>query len=657
MKRLIAWYIAFAALSPTSAQAINTNHLEKWEIAYSEALKVSESKALSMLQDRYNSLPPNIEKLYISSKLHGFMTQRGQPYYGNELVFNPEYSKLEQTFIEALNKELSLDFSTARSNYLDLLKHFSTNNDLQGKILFEYHLCRAMNMQGQYYSAQLYCNALETHIKDTDQSILPKHLALRVIANNQEFTGDYKSSLETYQSYLAVIPSYADPSGVYNDAGLLLKTLGQFDLAKEYLTISLRIRATAKSPLKMAQSHHSMGDILLASQDYHGAVEHFKRSKLLLDRFNHAYGLTYVKLGLGKAYAALKQFELAEQFLLDSLNSAETQNNEQIQGEIYLALSRLDSAKGGYDSALYYAQRANDLATKIGSERLQARALRAMAQLEEANGNYAVALKHYQHYFDSELSKRTKSSRSAFLALELAQKEFNQKVKDNKSVEIIESLEREVAKLLSQRQMFLLLIVLLLATIIGQFFFSRTKSRKAEMDQLTGALNRAAAIKRIRAIDRTSAQIRKHVLILLDLDDFKHINDSYGHPTGDRALATIAKGINEVINEEDVFGRLGGEEFVIVLRNVDELDVRDRVENLHQTIARSTFEAENREKLNVTASFSYLATSKPLHDFDELYSILDQALYQVKQNGKNQIIDAYNEPIYLPSSAYVPVQP
>ncbi|MDC5853925.1 GGDEF domain-containing protein [Vibrio europaeus] len=657
MKRLIAWYIAFAALAPISALAIDTNHLGKWEVAYSEALKVSENKALSMLQDRYNSLPPNIEKLYISSKLHSFMTQRGQPYYGNELVFNPEYSKLEQTFIEALNKELNLDFSTARSNYLDLLKHFSTTNNLQGKILFEYHLCRAMNMQGQYYSAQLYCNALETHIKDTEHSILPKHLALRVIANNQEFTGDYKSSLETYQSYLAVIPSYVDPSGVYNDAGLLLKTLGQFDLAKEYLTISLRLRSATKSPLKLAQSHHSMGDILLASQEYHGAVEHFKRSKLLLDKFNHAYGITFVKLGLGKAYTALKQFELAEHFLLDSLNSAETQNNEQIQGEIYLALSQLDNAKGGYNSALYFAQSANDLATKIGSEQLQARALRTMAQLEEANGNYAVALKHYQHYFDSELSKRTKSSRSAFLALELAQKEFNQKVKDNKSVEIIESLELEVAKLLSQRQMFLLLIILLIATIIGQFFFTRTKSRKAEMDQLTGALNRAAAIKRIRAFDRASAQIRKHILILLDLDDFKHINDSYGHPTGDRALATIAKGISEAINEEDVLGRLGGEEFVIVLRNVDELDVRDRVENLHQIIAKSIFEAENREKLNVTASFSYLATSKPLHDFDELYSILDQALYQVKQNGKNQIIDAYNEPIYLPSSAYVPVQP
>jgi len=656
MKRLIAWFITPCLLAP-QVFASEVNHWQEWESAYNNALHIDDNIALSMLQDRYSALPPNTEKLYISSKLHGFMTVRGQPYYGNEIAYSPEYSSLEQAFIAGLNGELELDFSTARSKYLSLLKHSDATNDIQGKILFEYHLCRATNMQGQFYAAQVYCNALETHLRDVDETILPKHLALRVIANNQEFIGDYQASLKNYQNYLSTIPSYVDPSGVYNDAGLLLKTLGQYELAKEYLSISISLRKRQNAPLKLAQSHHSMGDILLAAQDYQGAILHFNRSKAILEEFSHVYGLTHVFLGLGKAYASLNQYKLSDQLLSQALDYAEIQSNDQLRGEIYLTLSKLEQSKGEEHAAFDYSQQAYELGEKIHSQRLQALALKSMAELAKAQGDYKLALQHYQQYLDSELTKQTHNNRSAFLALELAQREFSQKAKDTKTNKILATLEAEVLKLSSQRQTFLLVIVLLFSMLIGQLLFTRIKSRKAEMDQLTGAVNRAASIKKIKAIDGCYSHTQKHVLILLDLDDFKHINDTYGHPTGDRALSTIAQSLKKKIGEEDLLGRLGGEEFVVVIKNVDELDVRERVEQLHNSIANSSFLAENKEKLNVTASFSYLATAKPLSDFSELYSILDQALYQAKQNGKNQIIDAYNEPIYLPNSAYVPIQP
>lgn len=93
-------------------------------------------------------------------------------------------------------------------------------------------------------------------------------------------------------------------------------------------------------------------------------------------------------------------------------------------------------------------------------------------------------------------------------------------------------------------------------------------------------------------------------------------------------------------------------EFIILLRDVDELDVKYRVESLHQAISMKSFISESNQTLKITASFSYLATSKSLHDFDDLYSILDQALYQAKQNGRDCIIDAYNDPIDLPSVVY-----
>ncbi|MFA0411263.1 GGDEF domain-containing protein, partial [Vibrio splendidus] len=145
---------------------------------------------------------------------------------------------------------------------------------------------------------------------------------------------------------------------------------------------------------------------------------------------------------------------------------------------------------------------------------------------------------------------------------------------------------------------------------------------------------------------------KQHVLVLLDLDRFKKINDEHGHPTGDRALVHISQQIRKHLMNDELFGRLGGEEFLIMLTNTKPVDVRERVEELHYAISSTVFLTESKKPLNVTASFAYLATSNALSDFDDLYSVLDQALYQAKSNGRNCIIDAYNDPIDLPDVIY-----
>lgn len=150
---------------------------------------------------------------------------------------------------------------------------------------------------------------------------------------------------------------------------------------------------------------------------------------------------------------------------------------------------------------------------------------------------------------------------------------------------------------------------------------------------------------KIRRHPQSSSGSHKHVLVLFDLDNFKDINDSYGHPTGDIALKHVAKTIKEQLEEKDCVGRIGGEEFLVLLSDVPEEQIWHRVEKMRETIEISHFMSEDHQSLNLTASFSYLATSEKLSDFDILYSILDQALYQAKTNGRNCIVDAYTDPI------------
>ncbi|MGR5471167.1 GGDEF domain-containing protein, partial [Vibrio astriarenae] len=73
----------------------------------------------------------------------------------------------------------------------------------------------------------------------------------------------------------------------------------------------------------------------------------------------------------------------------------------------------------------------------------------------------------------------------------------------------------------------------------------------------------------------------RYVLVLLDLDNFKLINDNFGHPTGDLVLKQVCKALRSKLNKGEYLGRLGGEEFVLLLKNVDDIDVQFRVHSLH----------------------------------------------------------------------------
>ena len=637
-------------------QAGATNETIQWEEAYENAIQSNDSRALSLLNDRYNALEPGIEKLYISSKLHGFMMLHKQPYYGNPSSSDDAFSASEKRFIDALNSEEQLDFSSAVNVYLSLLEYAEQQNSMDGKILFEYHLCRVFNRQAQYYEANKYCTSLDAHITDAPSSILPKHIALRVIANNQEFLGDYQAALDTYQSLLADIPPYFDSSGVYNDAGLLLSTLGHFNKAKEYILTALKMRSNNASQLKLAQSHHSMGKITLKNGDYEMAITHFMQSKLILEKYNHLIGLTFAQLGLGQAHIGLGDFKQGTRYLLNALDSAAKQDNAQIRGEIYLTLALAHRDQSKYFASMASAQQALNLAESIGSERLQSQALKLLAEIAEKQGNFSLALVYYRAYAKSELNKKDKEHRTAFVALDAEKRDYINQMQLTYLTKKNQFLRSKIQNLENKYHLALFIIVLLVLSFAGYIRYRRTKSAQSELDILTGTLNRATAIREIKSKVMLTNTDLKHVLVLIELDNFNHINNSYGQQMGVRAQRHAADVLKNQTNSNDIVGRLSDAEFVVLFTEMDELDVTEKVAQLHQAISKTMVISGTRQSLHATASVSYLATSKSLNDFDELYLILRQSLYEAKLDGKNCLVDAYNEPIDLPMSAYVPVQ-
>lgn len=165
----------------------------------------------------------------------------------------------------------------------------------------------------------------------------------------------------------------------------------------------------------------------------------------------------------------------------------------------------------------------------------------------------------------------------------------------------------------------------------------RAVQRQALVDSLTGLANRrlceAALEKEIGRAGRFGEALS---LVVGDIDDFKHVNDRYGHPTGDEVLREFAGALQETVREIDLAGRWGGEEFVVGLPGTDlEGGVR-LAERVRAALAKRTIEAPNGERLHITASFG-VAAFDGRGGLRELLAAADAALYRAKRAGKDRV--------------------
>lgn len=167
----------------------------------------------------------------------------------------------------------------------------------------------------------------------------------------------------------------------------------------------------------------------------------------------------------------------------------------------------------------------------------------------------------------------------------------------------------------------------------------RKIKRLASRDPLTGVYNRREIyeqLEREKALSDRSGQ--SFSLCVIDLDDFKRVNDTYGHQAGDAVLAKFAALIRDNVRAEDYIGRFGGEEFFVVLVNFECSPENDDPECLKRLlrVPRQLKFPEISEELRLTVSIG-VAVYQPFKSIDALVKRADQALYQAKEKGKNRI--------------------
>ena len=159
----------------------------------------------------------------------------------------------------------------------------------------------------------------------------------------------------------------------------------------------------------------------------------------------------------------------------------------------------------------------------------------------------------------------------------------------------------------------------------------------ATTDALTGVKSRGCFMD-LASAELSNATRHEHPLslVLIDLDHFKHVNDSFGHSVGDETLRRVASICQEALRAGDIFARLGGEEFAVLLPNTCEADAIYVAERLREAVAETTIiDGHIQIKVTISAGVGQFMDGE---DFSALYNRVDVALYDAKELGRNRIV-------------------
>lgn len=126
-------------------------------------------------------------------------------------------------------------------------------------------------------------------------------------------------------------------------------------------------------------------------------------------------------------------------------------------------------------------------------------------------------------------------------------------------------------------------------------------------------------------------------VIVFDLDHFKRINDNYGHQAGDQVLREFSQQVQENVQAEHIFARLGGEEFILVAPRLDKNNALNLAQTIKQTVKTITIKGQKPEH-QLTVSLGIYVTKNLNQSLDQMISVADKAMYQAKSNGRDQAV-------------------
>jgi diguanylate cyclase (GGDEF)-like protein len=291
-----------------------------------------------------------------------------------------------------------------------------------------------------------------------------------------------------------------------------------------------------------------------------------------------------------------------------------------------------------------YAVATVDIATKGHFAEPLSRAYQLLYQIAREKGDLRDALMYHEKFMSAD-NTHLDDTREKALAYQVVKQQVEAKKievdaldKQNKILQLQQALDH---KAVETSRLYIVLLLTVLASIA--FWLYRLKRsqlrfmRLARRDGLTGIFNRQHFVEEAEQSLRYAAKsMRFASLILIDLDHFKVINDTHGHTVGDHVLRRAVTTCQHHLQSCDVFGRLGGEEFGILLPECSAEHAIERAEQIRLAINEPP--SDGAGDIRISASLGIASTTHHGHDLRKLLIAADEALYRAKRDGRNRVV-------------------
>ena len=422
------------------------------------------------------------------------------------------------------------------------------------------------------------------------------------------------------------------------------------DYAKsiEYYLKALEAYQTLGYKAHIAEAIYGLASTYRYWKKYDLAIDYFT---LYQEKVNYTPNTElsfYAAYGLGMTLSEQGRCEEAIVVIEDALSKKGVKDyNVELyknQAVCFLQLGQLNEASKALSMANKLLKELPDLAGTTW----EIETIKIASQLAHQRGEYQRGYQLFQDYHDkyAQILKANSTDRliQARAQMELERQEVERALAQQRNkVETLEQKTLEQKHIEQQYFMvFLLLVIVIIVVIL--VMQHRTNQRMKALsitDPLSGLYNRRYIFNYLdNVLTSMSADKGELTLLLLDIDNFKQINDQHGHPAGDYVIQNIAKVGHQVLRSEDVMARVGGEEFLCVLPRTSMNEAQKVAQRMLKAIENSTFTFKGVVAIKLTASIGLASYSKSEQSVERLYAAADTALYQAKRSGKNQVVCA-----------------
>ncbi len=450
---------------------------------------------------------------------------------------------------------------------------------------------------------------------------------LNLLGHIYRKTSNYELSLKYYFDSLKV---YEQLSDKYNIAlarrhiAVVYTDIDNLDKALDYAFKALEIFRSLECEKRIATIMLSIGDIYRVANDKEKGLYYNNKALEIYKKYDNKIGMAYSYINIGSVYEKNNFMDEANDYYDKSLEVCKEANDAFGLTYIYNHKASLFINTGEYHRAKEYLDLGLNLAKSIGIQFKVVDFYKLYSDYYKYKEDYKSAFDYYELY--SEAKEKMISEKSKEIIYQI-QTEYDL-YKKEKEVEIYRLKTQELNKINKELKKAYI-------TIKNQNkkleIVSKNLEKLSKYDELTKLYNRRGFKERIDELEKKDNFRDDYDLILCDIDDFKFVNDNYGHSFGDYALKSISKLIKQKIGNKGYISRWGGEEFILLVNNRKQEGyilankLRKNIEN-HDLII-------DNKKVNITMTFGVSKYKKG--DFEDSLIKADKALYHGKMNSKN----------------------